>query len=1262
MANLVVSGSYTQTVTTATDVLVEAGASITCTYPAALQITGDGHTVTLAGGTLSCSSIRNAALLFGGDAYWVNDTYGPHYDGTVNFTGSDVTLYSAIGNCITAAGIVGKNLTVNFTGSASGSKNIRIEATNRTSLAGNYAIGMAADENLTLNGVFGGTIDCHFDFRSVPSDKNRTATLWGLKAGTTLTVNGDLSGSIVLSAVGTSSAASVSYGLYGKNGVTVTGEISGLVAATAEKSAYAVYSNKGGCNISVSGTLFAGTSTAANTTAALRSKLADFSANRTELLSLAEGQYAVYAGDTSLIKFNTGALVIGDIGLTDAESRIVINGDARWFGNLKARQDARIYINLTSASLSGSRLNGIEWTSKHFLFVDASTVGSGEYILAEGSNFTLTPRVSVATRPAQNGIQGGHVIPVGESYTDHYGVTCRVSLVTTGSTERLILTVENATATIAAPVITADITLPTRGNVVLTATCDPTCVRTEYSFDGESWQSCPGSITVVDNGTFYFRGIDAAGVYSAVGTYAVSNIDRIAPELPVIRYNDAPTNGNVTVTAEFSADSAVRKYSLNNRVWRDYEGAVTLTENGSVRFYAEDAAGNRSATVVCRVSNIDRIAPGAVTSASATLQEYAAAFTWNAATDNVGVAGYYLDLNGVIHTVTGTATRLTDLDCGNYSWRVAAFDTAGNRGDWSAAQSFTVLDVTPPVVNRLIASGGYLSWSGSDKGTGIASYEVQYRTAGGGWVTWLAATTETRKRFELQGLFDFRVRSVDRAGNVGAWLTREKVEPNTISEEFDGRYIGGSAPLPIEPPLAAGRYRFTDVTFPAGFSGKLTVVDAAGKKVFSTAIRKGVPAAGTGLIPGGSGYGVVLSGKTSAEYSFRLVSEELFSLANQAADDDWRATGVPVLNCVSGSGITGEWVGFGDAVDYRKLKVGVSGRFDFTLQKLENAARLTVWQDTGGRLKKVKSLNAAGTGGMLAGLLLDASKSYYLSVEAPKAARGLNTGYDLAVSGIRFERANQVADGDWLAAGLPVLNCAPGSGISGEWVGFGDAVDYRKLKVTVSGQYDFTLKGLENAARLTVWLDAGNGKLKKVKNLNVSGASETLGGLLLDASKSYYLSVQAPKAARGVNTGYDLAVSGTLFNHAKNRVANDFWGDSGVETLDLARGIRDEWVGFGDAADFYRFDLAAAGAGEYGFRLTGLADEKFAKLTLYRVEEGRLAAVKLDRDGLAYLGEGEYTLKIASADSGKGKKNTAYGVAVSLPAAQSSGLLSAQIA
>jgi len=163
-----------------------------------------------------------------------------------------------------------------------------------------------------------------------------------------------------------------------------------------------------------------------------------------------------------------------------------------------------------------------------------------------------------------------------------------------------------------APVATADVTAVTNGEVQVSAVFSEDSVKKEYSLDGRTWFDYTGPISFTENGSVSFRGIDEFGNISEITTYTVSNIDVIAPEAPVATADvTAATNGDVTVSAVFSEDSAKKEYSLDGITWTAYTGPVTFTENSSVSFRGIDELGNISEITTYTVNNIDKVPPDA---------------------------------------------------------------------------------------------------------------------------------------------------------------------------------------------------------------------------------------------------------------------------------------------------------------------------------------------------------------------------------------------------------------------------------------------------------------------------------------------------------------------------------------------------------------------------------------------------------------------------------------------------------------------------
>ena len=141
---------------------------------------------------------------------------------------------------------------------------------------------------------------------------------------------------------------------------------------------------------------------------------------------------------------------------------------------------------------------------------------------------------------------------------------------------------------------------PTNNNIMLLAVASDGII--EY-FDGKSWIE-GDSLLATENGTYKFRVTDMAGNVTEE-TVVVDMIDKVAPSKPVASADvTSETKNAVTVSAEFSNDSAVKQYSLDNKTWYNYTSGVVMESNGTVYFRGIDAAGNVSQVAVYEVNNI----------------------------------------------------------------------------------------------------------------------------------------------------------------------------------------------------------------------------------------------------------------------------------------------------------------------------------------------------------------------------------------------------------------------------------------------------------------------------------------------------------------------------------------------------------------------------------------------------------------------------------------------------------------------------------
>jgi chitodextrinase len=198
---------------------------------------------------------------------------------------------------------------------------------------------------------------------------------------------------------------------------------------------------------------------------------------------------------------------------------------------------------------------------------------------------------------------------------------------------------------------------------------------------------------------------------SGTGT---TSADSTAPSVPAGLTGSAVSSSQIKLNWNASTDNVgVTGYKVyvNDTLVTSTTG-TTFTQSGlaanttyNYRVSAFDAAGNNSAWTATPVavktnatSTADTSAPSVPGSlAGAAVSNTQINLTWSPATDNVGVTGYYVYLNdAVLAKVTGTSFSHTGLTAGStYSYRVSAFDAAGNNSAWTA---------TPVSVQAKVAS------------------------------------------------------------------------------------------------------------------------------------------------------------------------------------------------------------------------------------------------------------------------------------------------------------------------------------------------------------------------------------------------------------------------------------------------------------------------------------------------------------------------------------------------------------------------------
>jgi hypothetical protein len=157
-------------------------------------------------------------------------------------------------------------------------------------------------------------------------------------------------------------------------------------------------------------------------------------------------------------------------------------------------------------------------------------------------------------------------------------------------------------------------------------------------------------------------------------------------------------------------------------------------------------------------------------------------------------------------TRTYSATQWWTLTGGNGTKKVWT-EWRDVLGHWSPASTDTiVLDTVDPTATapgRAIIAGAPLSsdrvmvrvsWHGSDTRSGVARFDLERSKDGGSWGT-RASTSSTTRDVALEGghTYRYRVRAIDKAGNVGSWVAGSTFRVKRYSEA-SATYKGSWSP------------------------------------------------------------------------------------------------------------------------------------------------------------------------------------------------------------------------------------------------------------------------------------------------------------------------------------------------------------------------------------------------------------------------------------------------------------------------------------
>jgi chitodextrinase len=316
----------------------------------------------------------------------------------------------------------------------------------------------------------------------------------------------------------------------------------------------------------------------------------------------------------------------------------------------------------------------------------------------------------------------------------------------------------------------------------------------------------------IDSGSHIFQSADVADpeMFSLAGSTGstITINDTTAPTVPSGLVASGTTVNSTTLAWTASSDNVgVTRYDI-------YQGATKIgssatnsyTATGltpstaySFKVQAFDAAGNSSAqsTALAVTTLADTTAPSAPTNLTAgSITGTTITLSWTASSDNVGVTRYDV-FNGATKigsptTNSFTATGLVPNTA--YTFKVQAFDAAGNGSTQSSVTATTLADTTAPsaptnlVVSNQTNTGLTLTWTASTDNIGVTRYDI-YNGA-----TKLGSSTTTS--FAVTGLVpgstnNLKVVAFDAAGNsaestVKTVTTGIKAGDINLDDKIDG--------------------------------------------------------------------------------------------------------------------------------------------------------------------------------------------------------------------------------------------------------------------------------------------------------------------------------------------------------------------------------------------------------------------------------------------------------------------------------------------
>jgi len=275
--------------------------------------------------------------------------------------------------------------------------------------------------------------------------------------------------------------------------------------------------------------------------------------------------------------------------------------------------------------------------------------------------------------------------------------------------------------------------------------------------------------------------------------------------------------------------------------------------------------------------------------------------------------------------------------------------------------------------------------------------------------------------------------------------------------------------------------------------------------------------------------------------------------------------------------ISNGWGGLGDTLSLRRIDFSYSGKYTFTVNTTDQVkvTLIKVTTNSKGQQKEKKVTSTTVSGKKkygkdisFGGVLLERG-AYYLQVEALKADKGTNADYSVKVSPASIFRtdcdngdnnylydktqkdvwnskvlnsAAFVIDSSCLEDGKSaiqidtdaetVIERKDGDTTFTNYIGFGDAMDFRKIELKTAAKLSFDIsKTTGGAAKLVVYTVNSSGKMVVANSkLTVTAKAAATDGILknqavLEKDVEYYIAIQSTDASKGKEAYYNVSLN-----------------------------------------------------------------------------------------------------------------------------------------